>query len=156
MKTLILYATKYGAACEIARHIADKTGDALLHDLKQKDVPALSQFDCVILGSSLYAGMIRKEAKEYLAQNARALSSKRLGLFLSGMNAKEEKKYWEDNFPSPLLQAAKSVRFLGGIFDPGKAGMLERFLMKAIAKQTSYQNTIHSEAIAEFVKDLFS
>ena len=32
MKTLILYATKYGAAREIAKRIAEKMGGAALHD----------------------------------------------------------------------------------------------------------------------------
>ena len=35
MKTLILYASKYGAAQEIARRIANRMGNADTYDLKQ-------------------------------------------------------------------------------------------------------------------------
>ena len=35
MKTIILYATKYGAAAEIARRIAAHIDGAIVHDLKQ-------------------------------------------------------------------------------------------------------------------------
>ena len=76
MKTLILYATKYGAAREAAQRIAKHMNGAVLHDLKQKNVPALADFDCVIIGSSIYVGAIRKEAKTFLTQNADDLQKK--------------------------------------------------------------------------------
>jgi len=150
MNTLILYATKYGATRKIAEDIADGMGGAVLHDLKQGSIPALAGFDCVIIGSSLYAGSIRKEAKTFLAQNAEQLSGKKLGLFLSGMAKGEVEKAFTDNFPADLLQKAKETSFLGGIFDPQKAGGLERLIMKAVTKQSGYVSTIDEEKIKQF------
>jgi len=49
MKTIILYATKYGATAEVARLIAEKFDDAIIHDLKQAYVPVIDDFDCVII-----------------------------------------------------------------------------------------------------------
>jgi len=152
MDTLILYATKHGAAREIAEGIADSMGGAVLHDLKQGGVPALAGFDCVIIGSSLYAGSIRKEAKTFLAQNTDQLGGKKLGLFLSGMAQSDEKKYFTDNFPADLLQQAKAASFLGGIFDPQKANAMERLIMKAVTKQSGYTSTIDAEKIQQFAR----
>jgi len=56
MKTLILYATKHGATREVATRIASHTDGTVLHDLKQASTPTLADFDCVIIGSSLYGG----------------------------------------------------------------------------------------------------
>ena len=151
MHTLILYATKYGATREIAERIAKGMGDATLHDLKLGDVPDLAGFDCVIIGSSLYAGSIRKEAKAFLAQNADKLRDKKLGLFLSGMAKSDEEKYFKDNFPSSLMQAACVASFLGGIFDPKKAGAMARLIMKAVTKQPGYVDAIDDEKITQFV-----
>ncbi|MDR0490077.1 MAG: flavodoxin domain-containing protein [Oscillospiraceae bacterium] len=156
MKTLILYATKHGAACEIAQRIEKKIGGAAIHDLKQGGAPSLAEFDCVIVGSSLYAGRIRKEAKAFLAQNADALKVKRLGLFLSGMDASREKPYFDANVAMDVLQAARAARFLGGIFDPQKAGAMERFIMKAVSKQSGYRNTISDDSIEQFVEAMTS
>ena len=150
MRTLILYATKYGATCKIAESIADSMGGAVLHDLKQGGIPALAGFDCVIIGSSLYAGSIRKEAKVFLAQNADQLSGKRLGLFLSGLAKSDEQKYFRDNFPADLLEKAKAACFLDGIFDPKKAGAVERLIMKAVTKQSGYVSTIDEAKIKQF------
>jgi len=104
MNTLILYATKYGATHEIAERISKGLDGADLHDLKQGDTPALSGYGCIIIGSSLYAGAIRKEAKLFFAKNGDKLRGKKVGLFLSGMAKHDEKKYAEDNFPSDILQ----------------------------------------------------
>ena len=154
MKTLILYATKHGAVAEIARRIAGRINGAEIHDLKQGGVPPLDVFDCVIIGGSLYAGMVRKEAKAFAAQNAAALCEKKLGLFLSGFSEKEEKKSFEANFPAEVLNAAKAANLLGGIFDPKKAGFFERLVMKAVTKQSGYISTIDDDKIAKFAETM--
>jgi menaquinone-dependent protoporphyrinogen oxidase len=152
MKTLILYATKHGAAREIAQRIAKNLEGAVIHDLKQGGVPAISQFDCVIIGSSVYAGSIHKEAKTFLSQNADGLLGKRLGLFLCGMDESSETSVFEKNFLPAILQAAKAAHFLGGVFDPQKAGVMGRLIMKAVTKQTAYLNTISDEKIKQFME----
>ena len=152
MNTLILFATKYGATREIAERVAENIGGAVIHDLKQNELPDLAQFDCVIIGSSLYAGSVRKELKVFLTRNGDELLNKKLGLFLSGMAQSDEKKYFDDNFPSNVLQAAKATSFLGGIFDPQKAGKMERFIMKIVTKQSGYANTINDEKIKQFAR----
>ena len=154
LKTLILYATKHGAAGEIARRIADKADGAALHDLKQGDVPNLAEYDCVIVGSSVYAGRIRKEAKVFLSHNTEALQSKRLGLFISGMDTGSENDVLAAAYSKELLQSAKTASFLGGIFDPDKAGFIERLIMRIVTKKSGYISTINDEKIGDFVKAL--
>ncbi|MCL2763227.1 MAG: flavodoxin domain-containing protein [Treponema sp.] len=151
MKTIIFYATKHGAAGEIARRIADKMDGAVMHDLKQGEIPSLNDFDRIIIGSSIYAGTIRREAKAFLSKNAGLLREKKPGLFLCGMDTSRKKKYFDANFPPDMLQTAKTTGFLGGIFDPKKAGILERLIMKAVAKQSVYMNTIDDAKIERFV-----
>ena len=152
MKTLILYASKHGAAKVIAGRIAKHIPDAVLYDLKGGGIPPISQFDCVIIGSSIYVGSIHKEAKAFLAQNAGVLQSKRLGLFLSGLQDNEEKAFFEANFPAEILQAAVAKSFMGGVFDPKKAGVMERFMIKVVAKLPGYTNTISDEKIRQFAE----
>ena len=152
MKTLILYATKHGAAAEIARRIASRIDGAVAHDLKKGSAPPLEGFDCVIVGGSVYVGMVRKEAKTFVSQNAASLHKKKLGLFLCGMDSGKVKECFDANFPSELLKSAKAMSFLGGIFDPKKAGVLERFVMKVVAKQSEYIDTIDDGKITEFAE----
>ena len=154
MKTIIIYATKHGAAGEIAQRIADKMDGTAVHNLKKGSAPSLEDFDCVIIGTSLYAGMIRGEVKAFLSQNAGALQGKKLGLFLSGLDAGEEKINFDRNFPPEILKNAKAAGFFGGIFDPKKAGLVERLVMKVVAKKSAYENTIDDSRIEQFVKTM--
>jgi menaquinone-dependent protoporphyrinogen oxidase len=157
MTTLILYATKYGAAHEIAQRILNRMDNAVLHNLKDKNIPPLDQFECIIIGSSLYASSIRKEAREFLALYANNIKDKKIGLFLSGIggnDTKSERRYFFDNFPDCVLKAAKIAIMLGGVFDPKKAGLFERLIIKIVTKKTSYINTISDEKINLFVEAL--
>jgi len=156
MKTIILYATKYGAAAAIARQIAEQIDGAIVYDLKLDGTPPLAGFDCVIVGSSVYAGMMRKEAKSFLSQHADVLREKKLGLFISGLDESRETEMFRSNVPSDVLQAAKTAKFLGGIFDPQKAGFLERTAMKAITKQSEYKNTIDSDKVRQFAEEMMA
>ena len=151
MKTIILYATKYGAAAEIARRISAHIDGAVVHDLKQP-APDITEYDCVIIGTSVYAGMFRKEAKAFLSQNADFLCKKKLGLFASGLTPSEEQQIFTNNVPKKVLKSAKAAVFLGGIFDPKKAGFAERLIMKVAAKQSKYTDTIDYGKIEQFVK----
>jgi len=152
MKTLILYASKYGAAKEIAQRIAKKIEGALVCDIKQKNLPALSDFDCVIIGSSVYAGSLRSEAKAYAATYAGELSKKNLGLFISGFT--EDDSYFAKNYPASLVQSAKPKGFFGGIYDPKKANWFERFIVKIVAKESEYTDRIDNSKIEAFVEAL--
>lgn len=152
MKTLILYATKNGATYEIARQLSEKISNSVVCNIKCNDIPSLSNFDCIIIGSSLYAGMIRKEAKEFVTKNTDILKGKKIGLFLSGLDASKEKEYFDANFSQDILQAATVQSFLGGIFDPKKAGIMGRLMMKMVAKQTKYTDSISSDKISRFVE----
>jgi menaquinone-dependent protoporphyrinogen oxidase len=154
MKTLILYATKHGAAREIAERIAKGMDGAAVHDLGRGNAPGLAGYDCVILGGSVYAGAVRKEVKEFIAANTDALRQKRLGLFLSGMHTAAEKEAVEASFPPALLKAAKAVCLPGGIFDPKKAGFLERMVAKAVMKASAYTSTIDDKKIERFVREV--
>jgi len=155
MKTIILYATKYGAAGEIAKRIADRIDGSAIHNLKD-GFPSLTEYDCIIFGSSVYAGMIRKEAKTFLSLNAQILLEKKLGLFLCGISREEEDTYFSANFAPNLLQKATAKCLPGGIFDPEKAGAFERLIMKAVAKSSAYINTINDKKIERFTEAMKS
>ena len=158
MKALVLYATKHGAALEAARKIAAQFSGAKLVDLN--DIKTISKlnlatYDCIILGSSVYAGQTRPALKHFSTNNQDELmdADKRLGIFLVGMDADKEDVAFGINFEDSLLEAAKAKAFVGGIYDPKKANFAERLIMKAL-KFTEYTNTIDDEKIAEFVQAL--
>ena len=152
MKTLIIYATKHDATATLANHISNQIEFSVVHDLKQSTTPSIDDYDCIIVGSPVYAGAIHKGVKAFIEQNSKALCEKKLGLFLSGMDASGEEKYFDDNFSTDILQAATAKSVLGGIFDPQKAGFFERLIMKIATKQSGYTSTIDEDKIKLFAE----
>jgi len=154
MKALILYAGKHGATGEIAQRIADKIEGSVVFNLKDGSIPPIAGFDCIVIGSAVYAGTVCKEAKEFISRNEAALCGKKLGLYLSGMDSGNEKMYFDNNFSQNVLSAAIVKSFLGGIFDPKKAGLMGRIIMKAVAKKSGYLSDIHDDRIEQFAEVL--
>jgi len=154
MRTLIAYTTKYGATEQIARRIAERLEDATLYDLRTDSAPDLAGFDCVIVGSPLYAGTARKEATGFVIDNLAMLKDKRLGLFFAGMDADKQAEFLANNYPAEVLDHAITAEHIGGIFDPKKTNFAERLIMKAAAGKSDFQDTINDERIVAFVDAL--
>ena len=152
MKAIIIYATKHGATKKIAEHIANRIGGTVLCDITENHPLCISDYDCVILGSPLTAGMIHKQIKQFAANHIEQLTSKRLGLFVSGLQKEGEATYLKQNFPPGLLDAARAKAFLGGIFDPAKCGFLARIGIKMAAKLNTYTSIIDEDEINAFVQ----
>ena len=154
MRTIIIYATKHGATKKIGEYIANRINNAVLHDIDSAATISVSDYDCVVLGSPLTAGMIRREIKNFAVNHTAELKSKRLGLFVSGLQKDGEAEYLKQNFPQELLDHAAAKAFLGGIFDPEGCGFVARKLIKAVAKIDAYTSTIDEEKINLFVQRL--
>lgn len=141
MSTIILYASKHGATKKCAELIAEKLEDKVeLHDLKNEKVPELSQYDKVIIGGAIYAGMILKEVKEFCSANVNELSGKKLGLFISCMNAKEAEKQLNMNFPKELLDNAVVKENLGGEFRFKEMNFFEKLITRMVSKMQSKED----------------
>jgi menaquinone-dependent protoporphyrinogen oxidase len=157
MKVLILYGSKYGATRTIAEKIAAGFKGATVTDLKNAN-PGLSNYDYIIIGSSLYAGTARKEVKDFVRQHSGILKQKQVVLFLSGLSPEsvDNLKIFEANFTPELVSAATATFFLGGIFDPAKVGKMDKLIFKAVTKQSEYLDTIKTDEIKRLVKEIIN
>lgn len=155
MKTLVAYSTKHGASEKCAKLLAEKLeGEVEVKNLKGSSIN-LSQYDKVVIGGSVYAGMIRKEVKEFIASNSEALKSKKFGLFVCGMSEGEQiQKAIEMGYPQELRDKAAAVSSFGTQMLMKDLGFLEKFIVKKIAKTTTDVNKIDNAAIAGFAEKM--
>jgi len=134
MKTLVFYGTKYGAAKRYAIWIADALG-AQWNDCKA-DVPAtLDDFDTVVFGGSLYAGMVR--GRRALLKRKEQLKGKKLILFTVGLTDPADEERLEEirrmNFPAELLEQAEVFHFRGRV-ETGKLQGIDRMILKMVKR----------------------
>lgn len=114
MKTLIAYATKSGASRKCAELLSAKLTDCSLVDLS-KQVPDITSYDTVILGSGVRMGKIYKPMKGFIEKNRDALLTKKVAIYLCHSYSNTFQKAVEKNIPKELANRAICIESFGGI-----------------------------------------
>ena len=157
MKTAIIFSSKHGTTAKVAEILAEKLGkeDINLYNLKNEKCPSLSDYDAIILGTAIYAGNPMKNSKLFARKNIEILKTKKIGLFICGMDPGEEKHLEEmkASYPAPLLEHATVKYYLGGEFIFEDMNPMERFIIKKISKTQTSISLIHHENIKKFVEE---
>ena len=77
MKTLILFASRYGATEEIAYMLKSAVGgDVTVCNVRERGI-SLAEYDTVIIGSCVYMFKLDKHIKRFLRRNEKTLMGKR-------------------------------------------------------------------------------
>ena len=114
MKTLILFASRYGATEEIAYMLKSAVGgDVTVRNIRERGI-SLAEYDTVIIGSCVYMFKLDKHIKRFLRRNEKALMGKRLGLYLCCYTTPGTEGYLEHFFSPELLAHAAAKDILGG------------------------------------------
>lgn len=135
MKTLILFASKYGGAEKCANLLSEKLNDDFnIVNLKQTKNIQISDYDKIIVGCSIYAGNVDAEVKDFCSLNSDSLITRPFGLFLSCMtdNKEEIKSYTQKSFSNELINHATIIDSLGGVFNFQKMNFFEKQIIKLI------------------------
>ena len=151
MKTLILYYSKYGTTERCAKDLAEKINEGVdIISYSQRKQADLDSYDTIIIGGPVYMGMLKK-VKSFTEANLQKLLTKRVGLFICGMDKDEplEEKI-KRFFPPELIEHASSIMAFGGAIDTGKMGRFDKFIYEKVAKETGVKDMVNHEAVAEF------
>ena len=107
MRTAVFFTSKFRTTQRTAEYIA-KALDADLFDIK-KGAPSADGHDLVILGSGIYAGEVSRSMRNFVENNAEALSGKRVALFVccrsDGKKAEDQLSHVAEAMP-PIYKSA--------------------------------------------------
>jgi len=158
VKTLIVYASKYGCTADCAKYLAGKIpGGAVLVDINKPAKPIeLSGFDTIIIGGSVYIGKIAKRLREFCSNNLDALLKKNVGIFLRCALIDQMDETLKNSFPTALLEAAKITMSFGSEARLDRMSFVDKAMIKAVTKGDFSGFKISHEAMDEFVKALMS
>jgi menaquinone-dependent protoporphyrinogen oxidase len=154
MKTLIVYASKYGFTEKCANLISKELNNqADLINLKKVKSINLSEYDKVIIGGSIYIGKIQKEVTKFCTKNLDKLKEKRIGLFICAMQSGEAINTELDaNFPEELLKIAVIKGPLGGELLLDKMNFFDKMVIKKVTKVTENRSILLEDKIHEFAE----
>lgn len=156
MKTLVLYATRYGSTRLAAERIAAALGGADVHELSAH-APAPGGYDEVIVGAPVYMGRLLKPARAYLAAHCPELKRVRLGLFACGAMPAGADGCPQCAFPPELREHARAICAAGGVVRPAGMRPLDRLVIGMIARGEHaglLSAALDDAAIARFAREL--
>ncbi|HEX8857393.1 MAG TPA: flavodoxin domain-containing protein [Thermoleophilaceae bacterium] len=122
------YASKHGSTHEVADAVADTLRDEGLEvEVRDvSDVKDVSSYANAVIGSALYMGRIRPEARAFLKDHGKELAGGRLALFAMGPKDADEKslddgrKQLDANLKKLGDVEPATVAIFGGVIDPDK------------------------------------
>lgn len=159
MKTAIVYLSKHGTTEKVARMIRERLSSdtVTMIDLSKDEAPDLEQYERIVIGTSVYAGKVRKAFAKFCTDtNVSLFATRELGLFVCGMEPNPEKQHeeLENAFPERMKRHAKVKAFMGGEFLLDEMNFLERFVIKRIVKTSVSISNIDIKAIDNFAEKL--
>lgn len=135
MKTLIVYASKYGYTEEMVKKmIVESNHEFEAYNINSNIKIDLSNYESVILGSSIYIGQINRKLKKFMEQNLTFLLTKKLGLFLACGSEENYEAQLKNNFPESIINHASMSIYLGGKIQKEKLNFLHKFIINNIEK----------------------
>ena len=158
MRTLVLYASRYGLAADCAEYLkANLPGDVTLADVETGNLQLdLEAFDTVILGASVYVGKISKKMRAFCEGKAQLLLQKRLGIFLCCAQAENLDTFLTANFPAALLAHASVTKAFGSEARLEKMRTFDKLIIKAVTKGNFSSFRILNENRETFVREISS
>ncbi len=153
MENLIVFMSKHGTTRKVALQLQQKLGKEKTHvvDLAKGSVTNLSDYETIIVGGSIHMGQIQKKVKQFCEKHEEELCQKRLGLFICFMAKEEGKKEFDMAYSEQLRAHALAKGLFGGELLIDQMNLIERFMIKKVAKVTENQYELDQEAIDNFV-----
>ncbi len=157
MKILVTYKSKTEFTKRYAEIITQEV-NGMLMDFKEVTPEKMSEFDVVVYGGGLYAGMINgyKKAKEMFEKS----SAKKFILFSTGGTPNEATKeideVWNHNLSADELESIPHFYMQGGICYE-KMSFPDRAIMKMMSKVLSKKKNKDSaeEGFAQAIKSSY-
>jgi len=157
VKTLIIYATQHGTTRTCVEMLSSQlAGEVMMLDLKEQKTIDMDPYDTVVLGGAIHAGRLDGKIRSFSLEHKDQLLKKKLGLFICGMEDKEEEinKQLSLNYPEDLLSHAVARTSFGGQLLFSRMAPITRWFMQKMSKSKEDIKKIRTNAINEFAQAL--
>jgi menaquinone-dependent protoporphyrinogen oxidase len=155
MKTIIIYATKYGYSEDCVKELKDKLqGDVLTVNILNEKISSLDAFDNVIIGGSIYMGQINKKLRTFCENNMSSILGKRVALFLCCGLPENFEQNLTNAFPSELREKAVSCECFGGELRTDKMKGPDRIISSMMKKVAADQGKTEVVKLPENIDKL--
>lgn len=135
MKGIIIYDSKYGGCEEITKQLQKQlNADCVKVEMFTQK---LNNYDYVIIGSGVYAGMLSSKCKSFIQAYKNELLKKPIFMFHAGLSKDKETvdKVYRENFEQDVRDCILYYDCLGGYLHFLKMNFFEKNIIKMINKK---------------------
>lgn len=135
MKTLIIYSSKTGTTKKCAALIAANIGADSCDIFEiSENLPDISDYECVVIGSYVRMGVIDKRISSYLQKNKEELFKTKLGIFICSCLADKISDAITKNFSEEIMDNALIIDSFGGEIPLNKVKGMDKIIINSIIK----------------------
>lgn len=153
MKVLIAYGSKYGCTEKAALKLKSLIKNSTTVNLSKGEKANINEYDCVLLGGSIYMGKIQKQVSDFANGNIDTLQTKKIGLFLCCAGKDQFDQQLKASFPEKLIQKAKTPGYFGYIYDFSKMNFMFKMIIKKIENIKEGKDCLDMKAIEAFANE---
>jgi menaquinone-dependent protoporphyrinogen oxidase len=153
LKTVVLYDSKRGVTEECALKISENL-KCDNYNLRKNSNIDLNNYDLIIIGTPLYAGMPMSSVKKF-CNNNKILKTKKLAFFLCGIgNADEMINTFKKQLNSDIVNNISIIRHFGGELRPDRAHFIMKAIMTKMLEDPKFKSNIKEDEIKKFIKEV--
>ncbi|MTI60973.1 MAG: flavodoxin [Firmicutes bacterium] len=158
MKTLIVYATKYGTAEKAVKKLTEYLeGDIKIVNIGEaEEIDDIASYELIIIGGSIYAGKIQQEIKKFCESNISLFSSKKIGLFICCGRSDQVAEQLTASFGEKLLNQAVVRGYFGYEYNLEKMNFLFKTVVRVITGIKESKSEIIEKNIKKFADEINS
>ncbi|HER10059.1 MAG TPA: flavodoxin [Bacteroides sp.] len=155
MKTLIAYSSTLGCTEQCASRLKADLGNGVeMFRISRRRRINLQDYDTVIIGGSIHAGIIQRSVRHFCETNLKVLLQKQVGLFVCCMDPEaDENEMIQKAFPEKLVENALASGFFGGELNIKKMNLLQKIMTRKAARLQK-EPEIDFQKILEFARIL--
>lgn len=154
MNTIIIYSSKYGSTADCAKLLkAGLSNFVTLADIDDTSPQTMDfgKYDTIIIGSSIYVGLVSKKISAFCSEYKDLLLKKRIAIFVCCGFPEKINEYISANFFAELLEHAVVVKSFGGEARLVKMKTVDKLIMKVVTKGNYNNLTISKSEIDNFI-----
>lgn len=135
MKTLIVYSSKNGTTKKCAALLAANIGadSCDLFEISE-NIPEISGYDCVAIGSYVRMGVIDKKISVFLQKHKDELFETRFGLFICSCLSDKVSDAITKNFSEEFMDHAVIIDHFGGELPLDKIKGMDKLIVNSFLK----------------------
>ena len=158
MKILILYASRSGVTQRCAEQLAKQLEvryEVVVQDVQESAVlPLPTDFDVVVLGSSVRYGKVNKIVKKYIKQFVDQLNDMPCAVFLCCGFPRNFEDYVDAQIPKSL-HCSLGFHSFGGELKPQNCKGFDKFVVKRVRNSIRFQDCEESDRDHHILPEIF-